>query len=192
MTQPNRLAARAATLSLLTLPLLLAACGGDTARTLGFTRDAPDEFSVVTRAPLSLPPQLGTDLPVPRPGAARPQELSSGAAGAAILSPASAYGVGASSAPSSGENALVARAGGSVPDTIRRQVDSESLRLEQPDRSLTDRLMFWRDPPPPGVVVDPQRESQRLRENAALGRDAEQGETAIIQRRRQGLFESIF
>jgi hypothetical protein len=79
-----------------------------------------------------------------------------------------------------------------VPNTVRRQVDSESLRLEQPDRSLVDSLMFWRDAPPPGTVVDPQREAQRLRENAALGRDSEQGETAIIQRRRQGLFESIF
>ena len=47
--------------------LMLAGCGSDTARTLGFTRDAPDEFSVVTRAPLSLPPTLG-NLPAPRPG----------------------------------------------------------------------------------------------------------------------------
>jgi hypothetical protein len=191
MTQPNRIAARAAALSLLLLPLL-AGCGQDTARNLGFTRDAPDEFSVVTRAPLSLPPQLGSDLPVPRPGAARPQELTGGAAGAAILAPASAYGVGGSNTPSAGESALVTQAGGAVPNTVRRQVDAESLRLEQPDKSLVDRLMFWRDAPPPGTVVDPQREAQRLRENAALGRDTEQGETAIIQRRRQGLFESIF
>lgn len=191
MTQPNRIAARAAALSLLVLPLL-AGCGQDTARNLGFTRDAPDEFSVVTRAPLSLPPQLGSDLPVPRPGAPRPQELTGGAAGAAILAPASAYGVGVPSAPSAGESALVAQAGGAVPNTVRRQVDAESLRLEQPDRGLVDRLMFWRDTPPAGTVVDPQREAQRLRENAALGRDTEQGETAIIQRRRQGLFESIF
>ena len=45
--------------------LLLAAagCGGDASRTFGFTRDAPDEFQVTTRAPLSMPPALG-DLPV--------------------------------------------------------------------------------------------------------------------------------
>ena len=42
----------------LSLPLL-AACGADTARTFGFTRDAPDEFTVTTRAPLSMPPSLG-------------------------------------------------------------------------------------------------------------------------------------
>ena len=186
----NRIAARAAATSLLVLPLL-AGCGQDTARTLGFTRDAPDEFAVVTRAPLSLPPSLGT-LPPPRPGMSRPQELQGGAAGEAILAPGAAYGVGAATAPSRGENALVAAAGGQAPSGVRSQVDQESLRLEQPQRGLVDRLMFWRDAPAAGVAVDPQREAQRLRENAALGREADQGETAIIQRRRQGLFSGIF
>ncbi|MBO1073446.1 DUF3035 domain-containing protein [Roseomonas marmotae] len=190
MMQPNRPTARTAALSLLLLPLL-AGCGQDTARTLGFTRDAPDEFSVVTRAPLSLPPSLG-ELPPPRPGAPRPQELTGSSAGAAILVPGAASDTGTSTAPSSGESALVATAGGQASPAIRRQVDEESLRLEQPDRTLVDQLMFWRDAPPPGTVVDPQREAQRLRENAALGRDPDQGETAIIQRRRQGLFQSIF
>ncbi|RKK04340.1 DUF3035 domain-containing protein, partial [Teichococcus wenyumeiae] len=88
MTQSSRLAVPAAA-ALLLLPLL-AGCGQDTARTLGFTRDAPDEFSVVTRAPLSLPPSLG-NLPVPRPGSTRPQELTGAAAGEAILAPGAAH-----------------------------------------------------------------------------------------------------
>ncbi|MBI0433199.1 DUF3035 domain-containing protein [Roseomonas sp. KE0001] len=172
--------------------LLLAGCGSDTSRTLGFTRDAPDEFSVVTRAPLSLPPSLG-DLPQPRPGVPRPQELRGREAGEATVAPGASFGVGAAAAPSSGESALLAQAGtgGSTPD-IRRRVDEESLRLDQPDRSVVDRLMFWKDAPPPGTVVDPQREAQRLRENAALGRSPEEGETAIIQRRRTGLFSGLF
>jgi hypothetical protein len=190
MTLPNRNAARAAALSLLLLPVL-SGCGQNTSRALGFTRDAPDEFTVVTRAPLSLPPALGS-LPVPRPGTARPQELQGGAAGEAILAPGAAYGVNASTAPSSGETALLAAAGANAPASVRRQVDDESLRLNRPDRTLVDRLMFWREAPAPGTVVDPQREAQRLRENAALGRDPEQGETAIIQRSRQGLFQGIF
>ncbi|WP_376087212.1 DUF3035 domain-containing protein [Roseomonas sp. CCTCC AB2023176] len=72
--------------TLLLLPLL-AACGGDTSRFLGLTRDAPDEFQVVTRAPLSLPPSLG-NLPPPRPGAGRPQELSAREQGRARSPPA--------------------------------------------------------------------------------------------------------
>ncbi|PHK95748.1 hypothetical protein CR162_06345 [Pseudoroseomonas rhizosphaerae] len=171
--------------------LLLAGCGSDTARTLGFTRDAPDEFSVVTRAPLSLPPTLG-DLPPPRPGTPRPQELRGRAAGEATVAPGSAFGVGAATAPSSGEMALLAEAGPRAGSGIRSQVDEESTRLDQPDRSVVDRLMFWRDSPQAGVAVDPRRESQRLRENAALGREPVDGETPVIQRRREGLFERLF
>ncbi|MDQ1080505.1 DUF3035 domain-containing protein [Pseudoroseomonas cervicalis] len=187
---PFRIPARAALLPM-ACTLLLAGCGGDTARTLGFTRDAPDEFSVVTRAPLSLPPTLG-NLPAPRPGAPRPQELRGRAAGEAVLAPGAAFGVGAASAPSRGESALLAQAGGGASPDIRSRVDEESTRLEQPDRSVVDRLMFWRETPPPGTALDPQREAQRLRENAALGRSVEDGETPIIQRRRQGLFQGLF
>jgi hypothetical protein len=56
--------------------LLLVGCGENTARTLGFIRDAPDEFRVTTRAPLSMPPDMAGGLPPPRPGAPRPMERS--------------------------------------------------------------------------------------------------------------------
>ncbi|MBE9603534.1 DUF3035 domain-containing protein [Acetobacteraceae bacterium H6797] len=169
--------------------LALAACGEDTTRTLGFTRDAPDEFTVVTRAPLSLPPTLG-DLPPPRPGAPRPQYTPPAVAAEAALAPRAPY-MAEAAQPTAAESALLAQAGGPAPAGIRRQVDEESLRLEQPDRSLVDRLMFWRDTPPPGVAVDPARETARLRENAALGRDPGDGQTAIIQRKRSS-FLGIF
>jgi hypothetical protein len=163
---------RPAPFALLVL-LALAGCGPDTARNLGFTRDPPDEFQVTTRAPLSVPPALG-DLPPPTPGAPRPQEARSAAG---LLAPSTA----GATAPSTAERALVARAGGPVGDDIRRRVDAETLRLDRPDPGVVDRLMFWRDTPQPGVTVDPTRESQRLRENAALGRDSTAGETPIVQ-----------
>ncbi len=175
---------------------LLAGCGSDTARTFGFTRDAPDEFQVTTRAPLSMPPSLG-ELPVPRPGASRPQEMTLRDQAEATLVPAAVLGQQTPSAPSRGEMALLSQAGRPVDDSIRQQVDQESLRLDQTDRGLADRLMFWRKPDQPGVAVDARRESQRLRENAALGRDPTEGETPIIQRARSSnpltsLLESIF
>lgn len=175
---------------------LLAGCGSDTARTFGFTRDAPDEFQVTTRAPLSMPPSLG-ELPVPRPGASRPQELTLRDQAEAALAPAAVLGQQGPAAPSRGEAALLSQAGRPVDDGIRQRVDQESLRVEQADRSLADKLMFWRRPEQPGVAVDPRRESQRLRENAALGREPTEGETPIIQRARSSnpitnLLESIF
>lgn len=179
--------------------LLVAGCGGDTARTFGFTRDAPDEFQVTTRAPLSMPPALG-QLPVPRPGADRPQELSSRQSAEAALVPSAALGqpnTRARDPRTAGEAALLSQAGRPAGGDIRRRVDEESLRLDQPDRGLADRLIFWQQPEAPGVALDARRESQRLRENAALGREATDGETPVIQRARSSnpltrLFESIF
>jgi Protein of unknown function (DUF3035) len=180
--------------------LLLAApgCGSDTSRTFGFTRDAPDEFQVTTRAPLSMPPSLG-DLPVPRPGADRPQEMSSRRAAEASLVPSAAFGQQESRGGprTAGESALLTQAGRPAGGDIRRRVDEESLRLDQTDRGLADRLIFWQAPEQPGVALDARRESQRLRENAALGREATEGETPVIQRSRSAnpltrLLESIF
>jgi hypothetical protein len=160
--------------ALIALPLLaLAGCGSDTVRTLGFTRDAPDEFMVTTRAPLSVPPSLG-DLPVPTPGTPRPQDNRSAAA---ILSPGAV-----AAAPTPSERALVAQAGRPVGGDIRRQVDAETLRLDRPPQGTVDRLMNWLNTPPQsGITVDPSREAQRLRENAALGRDPGEGNTPIVQ-----------
>lgn len=172
-------------LALLALPLLaLAACGSDTARTLGFTRDAPDEFAVTTRAPLSVPPRLG-DLPVPTPGAPRPQE--SRASAASLLAPGTT-----SAAPTPAERALVAQAGGPVSDDIRRTVDEESLRLDRPPTTVVDRLMFWSPSQAPrGIAVDASRESQRIRENAALGRDVGDGQTPVVQPRQPNWFRRL-
>ena len=168
---------------------MLAGCGGDDlSRTIGLTRDAPDEFTVTTRAPLSMPPDFA--LRPPRPGASRPQELTERQQAEATLSPTTAL-AGAPAGTSPGQQAMVRAAGPAAPRDIRNQVDAEA-QLDQPSRSFADRLMFWRAAPAPGTPVDPQRESQRLRQNAALGAAPQTGDTPIIQRRRQGILDSIF
>jgi len=167
----------------------LAACSGDElTRTFGLTRDAPDEFQVTTRAPLSMPPDF--TLRPPRPGASRPQELSQRQQAEAALVPdtgAQSGGV----APTAGQQALVQAAGRPAPADIRNRVDSEAA-LDTPSRSFADNLLFWRPAPPSGTALDPVRESQRLRQNAALGQSVETGDTPIIQRRRPGLFSGLF
>jgi hypothetical protein len=42
------------------------------------------------------------------------------------------------------------------------------------------------------VQVDPQKESQRLRQNAALGEGPDVGNTPIIQSRKSGWFTDLF
>ena len=179
MPRPNPRAALTLAAPLL---LALAGCGADTSRSLGFTRDPPDEFQVTTRAPLSVPPRLG-ELPVPTPGSPRPQETRSAAS---ILVPGTA-----AAQPSAAERALVAQAGAPAEAGIRRRVDEESLRLDAPPRGVVDTLRFWRPAGPAGITVDPTRESQRLRENAALGRDSTEGQTPVVQPRQRTLWEML-
>lgn len=171
--------------------LALAACGGDTARQIGLTRDAPDEFQVTTRAPLSMPPSLAA-LPTPRPGAPRPQEVSTARQAEALVAGVPAAAPRPAGPPTQGEQALLAATGRSAPADVRRRVDEESLRTDTVDRNIVDRVLFWREQPQPGVAVDPEREARRLRENAALGRDPSDGQTPVIQPpRRDSWFGSL-
>ncbi len=167
-------------LALLALSAALGACGAETARQIGLTRDAPDEFQVTTRAPLSMPPSLAA-LPPPRPGAPRPQEVSTARQAEALVAGTSATAARPGGPPTQGEQALLAATGRSAPADVRRRVDEESLRTESVDRNVVDRVLFWRERAEPGIAVDPDREARRLRENAALGRDPGDGFTPVIQ-----------
>ena len=59
----------------------LSGCGDRSGNILGFEKSAPDEFAVVKRAPLTLPPEYG--LRPPRPGAVAELLVAVAAAGPA-------------------------------------------------------------------------------------------------------------
>ncbi len=170
--------------------LAVTGCGSsDTlSRTFGLTRDAPDEFTVTTRAPLSMPPDFS--LRPPRPGAPRPMEQSPRTQAEEALVPQTALG-GPQAGDSPGQDALVQAAGPAAPNQIRQQVDADA-RMQQSNTGFVNKLLFWQTPPAPGIVVDPQKEAQRLRENAALGQNPDNGDTPIIQPRKKGWLEGLF
>jgi hypothetical protein len=180
-------------LALLTVSVGLGGCG-DTRKALGYEKATPDEFRIVTRAPLSLPPDYS--LRPPQPGATRPQEAFGAQAGRqAVLGASQARGAGAgiTDGLSPAESALLTRAGVDRADpTIRETVDRESSLLADADRNLLDKIIFWREPDPPGTVVDATKEAQRIRESQALGKGVSDGETPTIRRRRRGALEGIF
>jgi hypothetical protein len=187
-----------------TTPLLLAACaavllggcdstpgasmGEKFGRTFGFIRDAPDEFSVTTRAPLAMPPTF--TLPPPQPGASRPQEQSQASKAEEALVPQMALG-GPPASGSPGQEALVQAAGPAVSNDIRAQVDEQALK-DRPSDSVWQKLRFWQTPPQPGIVLDPTKEAQRLRENAALGQSPVTGDTPIVQPKQRGFLQGMF
>ena len=172
--------------------LVLAGCGGgmDLSRSFGLTRDAPDEFTVTTQVPLSMPPEF-TVRP-PQPGAPRPQQISEQQQAEQALVPQTALTGTPTGEASPGQAALVQAAGPAPPANIRAQVNNAAATEAQQSESFVNTLMFWREPPPPGIVVDPQKEAQRIRENAALGRSQDTGNTPIIQPEKKGWLQGLF
>src|SRR3982750_1685378 len=121
---------------------LLAAVGlagcQSTQQALGMTKVTPDEFRVVTKAPLVVPPDYA--LRPPAPGKPRPQELQPESAARNAL-----LGVREGELRSDGEKLLVSKAGAdrAVP-LIRYVVDDECGDVSHKDRSFADKVMFWR------------------------------------------------
>jgi Protein of unknown function (DUF3035) len=171
---------------------LLAVAGCDTStlsRNFGLTRDAPDEFTVTTQAPLSMPPDY--NLRPPRPGAARPQQQAESVQAEEALIPQVALGGPQTSGSSPGQTALLQESGPTAPRDIRRRVDQDA-RVEEANEGFLDKVLYWRKPDTQNVTVDAAKETQRLKQNAALGQSPEVGETPRIQQRRQGWFQSLF
>jgi len=195
--------------SLLTLPLALALAmpavtGCSSAKEmLGLTKRSPDEFQVVSRAPLSMPPDYS--LRPPTPGAARPQEgtttqqaqqIVTGDRPTSTLQPDQIPSIGegeSTSAESAGESAFLQSASiTGIDPNIRKLVDEETTADQDASQTFLDDLIFWRAPEPYGTVVDPVAEQKRLQENQALGQPTDTGETPIIERKKKGLFEGVF
>lgn len=183
-----------AALCVLVATVALSGCS-EARRALGYDKAPPDEFAVVSRAPLAVPPDF--KLRPPEPGAVRPQEgpVRDQARQAllgrnAAATPARNLDVGGRS---SGEVALLKRAGSDqAPADIRTLVNKETSALADASKSFTDQLVFWRKPEPYGTVIDPAKENQRLQENQALGKAVTNGETPIIKRRQKGILEGVF
>ncbi|MGE0224704.1 MAG: DUF3035 domain-containing protein [Acetobacteraceae bacterium] len=162
-----------------------AGCGSSNlSRTFGLTRDAPDEFTVTTQAPLSMPPDF--NLRPPRPGVPRPQQTSESRQAEEALVPQMALTGPVQGPATAGQAALVQAAGPPAPANIRRQVDMDA-KLAQADESFLDKVLYWRKPETQNVMVDPTKESQRLRQNAALGESPTVGETATIKPKNRGI-----
>lgn len=140
-------------------------------RAFGTQKVVPDEFAVVSRAPLAVPPDYA--LRPPRPGASPTQEVSASDQAKQTIFRAGDQTAALPGADqrSEGENALLKQAGaGSASPDIRRTVNQEA-REAPVDQSLVDKLLFWRGPDyklgPTDQVIDPKLEADRLKGGSA-------------------------
>lgn len=171
------------------LALLVSGCSSLRSM-VGLDKDPPDEFQVVNRAPLSMPPDYG--LRAPQPGASRPQETSTADQARQIVidRQAGSNSIQPAAGRSASETALLKQAGAlNVNPGIRREIDTDASMLADADNRWIDNLMFWKKPSDNASVVDAEKESARLRENAALNKPANSGETPTIKKKSSG---SIF
>jgi len=193
ITEPKNLG-RTGLLALLALSL--AACGGNSIRdTLGYGKSAPDEFTIVTKAPLVMPPDFS--LRPPQPGAPRPQEANlqpsvdaqRALTGGVEVSDTGEQGV------TDGERVLLANTGADAADPrIRQVVNTETRSLIEQDKTFVDDVIFWRKPgaAPDERLVDSRAEAQRIQQNEAEGRDITEGETPTVKPKKKGWFSGIF
>ena len=134
---------------------LLAAAGlagcQSTQRALGMSKVTPDEFRVVTKAPLVVPPDFA--LRPPAPGEPRPQELQPESAARNAL-----LGQREAEQRSQGEKLLVSKAGAEKADPlVRYVVDDEFGDIAHKEKSFADRVMFWKKddaPQAPAQALD--------------------------------------
>ena len=155
----------------------IAGCGG-VKKELGLEKKAPDEFTVVRNAPLSLPPDY--NLRPPKPGELGNQKQTQRDQARLLLTVPEKPAKG-----TSGEQALLSHLEASNPDpTIRQKVDADANILATDDRGFVEKMMFWQKKSEPGTIVDAAGEAKRLKENKEAGKKPTDGDTPVIEIKR--------
>jgi hypothetical protein len=144
----------------------------------GASKTVPDEFRVVAKAPLVVPPEF--NLRPPRPGEARPLELQPD-----LQARSAVFGVQLGATASEGERALIAQMGASNADPrVRDVVDDETGNLARKPRTFADRVLGRYPDPSPGAMpapLSPEQEAERLRAEQRAITNATGGRAPTIQ-----------
>lgn len=122
---------------------LIATGCASTSRALGLEKSAPNEFNILTKAPLVVPPEYNLRPPAVGSSSAE-NNYSQRTAREALLGDID------DATPSQGEIALMAKAGvNRANPEIRLEIDGANS-VERKSNGFTDRLLFWQN----GQVVD--------------------------------------
>lgn len=192
---------------LLLLPLLAACTDGNVADTLGLNRSAPDEFTVVSRPSLAVPPEFNLRPPVPgapprAPSAeatarglvlgqpAEPQETID-----TIVEPTGATAVTPvvrREGTSQAAEAFLSKAGADkASDTIRTQLGADATTPVDTSKatSLYEKMTGAAKNEP---VVDAKKEAERLRANKDEGKAVNEGDVPVEPVKPPSVVDRIF
>lgn len=171
------------------LGLMLSGCS-NVKEQLGVGRHSPDEFTVVKRAPLTLPPDY--TLRAPSVGAAPPASQTANQAKTILL------GAPVAEVPTgSADSVLMQKMKVQTADPAIRDVISEEngiIALE--NQKTIDRLLFWEEPELsdeniPASEIDPKKEAERLKANKESGAPVNEGDVPVIEKK-QGAIDKMF
>jgi len=143
----------------------LALCACSSLRSAaGMDKSAPDEFAVLTKAPLVIPPDY--NLKPPKPGASPVNQTdpSESAQTALFGNDAATIASNITGNYSDGEKMLLAQAGIANADpNIRIHLQSDRKAMIGADDSFTNEVLFWKGPKTdPGTAVDADAEAKRI------------------------------
>lgn len=181
--------------SVLSAALLLLALGlggcSSVKETFGFGRNSPDEFTVVKRAPLSLPPSY--NLRPPQPGATGPvQQSTTNIARSAVFGGTQPV---VSSGESSGEDYSLLQTLGAdqANPEIRDILDNDAGYVRLNDKSVAEKLIFWQQETDATdeTVVDAPAEAARIHANQSQNRAINEGDVPTIEKK-QSTIDKLF
>lgn len=179
--------------------LALTACGeGSVGERIGIERKAPDEFRVLSRPPLSVPPEFnlrppsdGSDygeLEVPASKTAESAvfgtNLNDGTAPTAVV-PVESGAVGSQS-----DQNFLNRAGVAVANPDIKSIIRKENPVEAPEEK--GFLQKLREPTTREPTVDATKEAERLKTNEATGKAIDDGETPTKLPKDRGIIDKIF
>lgn len=193
--------------------LTLAACSGGVQDTLGLHRQPPDEFRVVSRPPLSVPPQFDLRPPA-APGEVintqdadkTAQSLILGTTSAAksntftlpgnadtAVAPMEVKPSGKTTATVSPERSFLERAGAADADPmVRQKLEQDRVVHTQPqeeDESWWNIMSVL--PPKKDPMVDASGEAERIRKNKDEDKPVTEGATPEIKQKDRGVLGRI-
>ena len=197
--------------------LALAACsGGDVSNTFGLNKSAPDEFVVVSRPPLVVPPEF--QLLPPRPGEESPHAVSTEQQARKLLLGTDGTGDGGTmtyeefmntpgetpmvetavmpvvsgDAPSPSTSSFLRRLGADEADpNIRQELRQEVVKPPKKKEagSLYEEMLGDEQQE---TIVDPTKESERLRTNKDEGKPVTDGDTPTKDETPKSVLDRVF
>lgn len=174
---------------------LTACSSGSVQETLGLERSAPDEFKVLSRPPLSVPPEFNLRPPGDTAGAAPSVQsahekaenlirqdgegnvyaLPSGKADTAVMP----VQLSTPSQPESAEAQLLKNAGADKADTgVREELIEEKIdrQIKSEEKDWWDSMWSWSEEGEAEPVIDAKGETQRIQTNEEQGKPVNQGD----------------